>query len=598
MTQIARNIYDLVTNSITEYENVKGIELEGGWNWSMKQHLKRSFLYMNSQFLENNSDRQNRPFKNIVLPILNIHFRTEGFDVKDIELYIENPDEYYKSLLLKKYHSKWAVENEIDTFIDEMTESYVTYGGALIRKRIKNVKPEVVDLRTIAFCNQTDILAYPFAIRHEMSQAELRKASDMWGNSKYGATIDIETLIQKVKKENKKSIEIFEIHGNMPKEWLRGREVDNLDEKSKDVPQIQIISFYRNEDNERTGVTIFKSEEPDLPFKFIARDMVENRALGRGGVEELFDDQEFINANEIAIREMLVAASKSLYVSDDPQFKTRNNLSGVRNNQVFNLQEGRSLQQVDTYPRNLAVFNDSVERFWQHAQLMGSAPEPLMGETPNSGTPFKLYEAQQIEGKGMHQYRQGKLAVFMDEIYRDWVLPHFAKEASKEQVFMDELSTDELLDVVDRVITQKSNDFKKKMIIGLQNVDEELVENYKSIVKQNVIKKGGKFFFKILKDEMRNSSLKVMTNIAGKQKNLALLTDKLVNVLRQFIATPQIRQDPEMVKLVNVILESSGLSPIRFNPAVSMMASQMNPNEQAGSTQPIKEFSQNQQINE
>ena len=109
------------------------------------------------------------------------------------------------------------------------------------------------------------------------------------------------------------------------------------------------------------------------------------------------------------------------------------------------------------------------------------------------------------------------------------------------------------------------------------------------------MKEGSKKFFEILKDEMKDVNLEVMTNIAGKQKNLALMTDKLVNVLRQFIATPQIRQDPEMVKLVNIILESSGLSPIQFNstpaPAPTLV--------QGGATAPLQDLSQaNQTQNE
>jgi uncharacterized membrane-anchored protein YjiN (DUF445 family) len=152
----------------------------------------------------------------------------------------------------------------------------------------------------------------------------------------------------------------------------------------------------------------------------------------------------------------------------------------------------------------------------------------------------------------------------MDEIYRDWILPYLSKEIVKEQKFMQELSFDEMQEVVDKIITQKANDFKKRMILAGEDINEDLVNDFKETIKQDEIKKGAKRFFEILKDEMKDISLSVMTNIAGKQKNLALLTDKLVNVLRQYIATPQIRQDPEMTKLLNVILESSGLSPMSF----------------------------------
>lgn len=556
-------IFDFITEQKVSYD--KPVELVDGWDWSMKDHLRKSFLYLNSQFIDDNGNRELRPFKNIVLPILNIEFRTEGFDVKDIEIYADNPDEYYKSLLIKKYHDKWALENQIDTFIDEVVESHCTYGGVLVRKT-KKAKPEVIDLKSLAFANQHDVLNNPFGILHKMSFSELRREARARGWGSEGADIDIETLIALVKKEDKDCVEIYEVHGSMPQEWLQ--EDTTVEESEMDVNQVQIVAFYQDSNKNQQGVCLFKKRMPELPFKFLKRDDIQNRALGRGGVEELFDSQIWTNWNEVKITEMLSAASKTLFASDDPTFKSRNNLNNVNNNEVFALQEGKTITQIDTFPRNLVAFNDSVERFWQHAQLVGSAPDPLMGDTPSSGTPFKLYEAQQIQGQGMHKYRQGKLATFMDEVYRDWILPHLAKEIVKEQRFLQELSADEMQMVVDKVLTKKANEFKKKMILTMQDVDEEMVELYKETIKTEEVKKGNKRFFEILANEMKDISMSVMTNIAGKQKNLALLTDKLVNILRQYIATPQLRQDPEMTKLLNTILESSGLSPIMFGPSL------------------------------
>jgi hypothetical protein len=557
----AGTIFDFITSETTKYS--KPVEIEEGWSWNMREHLKRSFLYLNSQFSEDNDNRTLRPFKNIILPILNIQFRTEGFDVKDIELYVDNPDEYFKSLLVRKYHTTWALAESIDSFIDEMVESYGSYGGALIRKT-KKAKPEVVDLRTLAFANQHSILDNPFGILHEMSFSELRDKAEQYGWGDEGSDIDIEGLIQLAKKEGKDCVKVYEVHGNLPIEWLKDEDIVGI--SKKDVGQIQVVAEYRNQDGKKAGVTLFRKKMPKLPFKFIKRDDVKNRALGRGGVEELFEAQTWTNWDEVKIREMLDSASKTIHWSDDPSFKSRNNLNGVDNNEVLSLMEGRQIQQLNTYPRNLQVFNESVDRFWQNAQMVGAAPEALMGEEPSSGTPFKLYEAQQIEGKGLHKYRQGKLATFMDELYRDWILPFFQTEIVKEQTFMEELSADEMAMVVEKVMTKKVNAFKKQMIMGMQDIDDDIVSLYANKVREDVMKQGSKRFFQILKDEMKDLPIKVMTNIAGKQKNLALLTDKLVNVLRQYISTPQIRQDPEMGKIMNVILESSGLNPMNILP--------------------------------
>src|SRR3990167_8236998 len=111
------------------------IEVAGNYFWSFFEHVLKTFLYMNSQFIK--GPDENKPFKNIILPIINLEKRLEDFDVKDIELFVNDSEKYFKSFLIRKYHEKWAREEGLDTFIDAMVESYAEYGGALV-KRLKN----------------------------------------------------------------------------------------------------------------------------------------------------------------------------------------------------------------------------------------------------------------------------------------------------------------------------------------------------------------------------------------------------------------------------------------------------------------------------
>lgn len=573
----------------------KPIALEEGWNWNMKEHLRRSFLYKNSQFDRDNEDREYRPFKNIVRPILNVHYRTEGFDVKDVTLYVDSSDTYWKSFLVKKFHDDWALEHKLDAFIDELVESYVDYGGVLV-KNVKGVRPEVVSLRTLAFCDQTDILSGPFAIKHFYSPEQLREKADVgWGNPANGATMDLELLIklsESKKKQDKdepvnstpgKYVEVYEVHGNFPNKFLSGKEEDN-----KQTPQMHIIAYYRNDRDDEMGVTLFSSREPKLPFKFLARDNVDGRALGFGAVEELFEAQTWTNFSQIQILGMLELASKVLFKTTDPSFKTRNQIHDTDNGEILTLQEGRDIAQLDTSPRNLTAFDDALDRWEQHASSIGAAGEPLLGESPSSGTPFKLFEAQLIEGKSLHQWRQGRIAAFVDEIYRDWLIPQFQTELAKDREFLAELSADEFQELMVRVAENRA---RRKQIE--QVLDGELPEPLELLVQKEAeefSKRGKDRFMKILQDEFKGKKLKVKTNIKGKQKDLALMTDKIVNVLRQFIATPQLRQDPEMVKLLNRILESSGLSPIMFGPTPQLAPQQQGA--PAGATEPLRQLAE------
>ena len=578
------DIYDFVIAQEAGYS--KPIILEDGWSWSFKEHIRRSFLYKNSQFEEKNDDRNLRPFKNIVRPILNIQYRTEGFDVKDIEIYVDNSESYFKSFLVKKFHDRWSLKNQIDTFIDEVVESYVDYGGTLV-KNIDESRPEVVDLKTLAFCDQTNILSGPFAIKHFFSPSELKEMKN-WGDEKFGATMSIDGLI--ALSEPKKSssegvistpgnyIEVYEVHGTLPGKWL-GKEEDYL-------PQIQIIAFYKNDKDQKTGVTLFRAKESKLPFKFLPRDNIYGRALGFGGVEELFESQVWTNHSEIQIREMLELASKTFYKTTDSRFKTRNNLINSDNGQVFDLQEGKDISQIDTYPRNIQLFNNVLDRWEDHANRMGAAGDIFQGEQPTAGTPFASLQAQIIEGRSLHQWRQGKIAVFIEEIYREWVLPHISKEILKGQKFLSELSANELQEISNQIVQNLANKFVKERILNGQLVFPEEVETFKQNALDQFVSKGRNRFIEILKDEFKDEPLDIKANLVNKQKRLALFTDKLVSFVRQILARPDIKQDPDLVRMTNEILEYSGMSPISYGLKQSTGITQG-----GGRTEPLKELS-------
>ena len=573
-----KSIFEFAVQEETAYK--LPIEPVEGWSWSMPSHLRRSTLYKNSQFEEKNDYRNKRPFKNIIRPILNVQYRTEGFDVKDIVPYVDNEDNYYKSFLVKKFHDKWAIENQIDTFIDNVVESYIDYGGVLVKD---GEELEVVNLLSIAFADQTDILSGAFAIKHYFTPSQLREMS-AWDKEMVEIAILKAETSKRQQKDNiasktpTKYIEVYEIHGSFPDEWIKG-------EKEKYSQQIHIISFYQDDDGQKKGLSFFSKKEPKLPFKFLARDKIFGRALGFGGIEELFESQAWTNYSEIRIMEILDIASKIIYKTTDKALANRNKTTEMDNGEILFVQEGRDIGQLDTSPRNLQVFTNALNEWNLHAKEMGGASDIFLGRQPSAGTPFKSLESQIIEAKSLHIYRQGKLAVFMEEIYRDWVIPRIAKEIVKENKFLAELSVDELQEIADKIVTSQANKFVKEKILSGELVLPEDVEQEKLKIKDSFLKGGRKKFISILKDEFKEEELNVSVNIAGKQKDLAGITDKWTNILRQILSAPQVLDDPRMLKILNKLIESSGMSPLDIGgmrPPTQMPNEMEIPNEMAG----------------
>lgn len=561
-----QDIYAYIT---MEEENFKlPIDIMG-WQWNMPEHIKTSFYYKHGRLLSGNDP--NKPVKNITRPILNLQYRTEDLEVKDIILYVDDESKYHLSFLVKKYHDEVFVkEHDLDTFLDEVNESRIDYGGGLI-KNINQARPEAIPLESLAFCDQTDILSGPICIKHYYSPDQLKDMEKYhWGDNGYGATISVDDLIilsRSEKKDDKtgqtnttpgKYIEIYELHGNMPEKYL----TDDL-ESEKYSNQMHIVAFYQSEEGDKRGVTLYRGKEEKSPFKLILRDKIHGRALGFGGAEELSENQVWVNYDVIRMKEMLDAAAKTIFQTTDPAFASRNKIANMENLEIAVLEEGKTLNQVDTFPRNLSVFEKSVAQWEAHAQQMGAANDAIMGENPASGTPFKLQELVTAESHGLHDYRRGQFAKFIEEVYRDWIIPYIVKEITKGKKFLATLEMEEMQKIAEQMSINESNEIVKEMILNGEVIYPEEIEALKEQIKADFMKDNRKFI-EILKDDFKNAPLSISVNVAGKQKDLVARVDKLVNIFRQVAGNPQILEVPQMQKLFNEILEASGLSPIEF----------------------------------
>lgn len=568
------DIFDFIKIQETMYK--RPVPITDSWDWSMFDHIKTTVAYTNSRLL--NGQNEFTPVKNITRPILNLQHRAEDIDVKDVQIYVNDPSKYHLSFLVKKYHDDVFVkENDIDTFFDELNVSRIDFGAGL-SKKLNKPAPEVVPLQSIVFCDQTDILSGPIGIKHFYSPDQLLEMGDKgWGNESSGATISLEDLIMLSRDEKKEDkdgrvadtpgryIEIYEVHGNLPKKFA-----NKLDDSGKYETRLFICAFYQKKGSmEKDGVILYTAEEKEGPFKLIKRDPVYGRALGFGGAEELFESQVWVNYDMIRMQDMLDAASKTIIISQDPAIATRNNVRDLDNLSVIEEAPNGNTRQLDTFPRNLALFEKSIAQWEAHAQQMGAANDAIMGESPASGTPFKLQELVTRESHSLHEYRRGQYAKHLEEVYRDWIIPHIQKKITEGAKFLSELSVEDMKYVADRMKENAWNRYTVEKVLNGDVIDEAEKEVFMQKIEDDFRKKGNKHFVEILKNEFKYCPLAVTVSIAGKTKNLAGAVDKIVNIFRFAFSNPQgfaqVMQIPGMSKSFNEILEFSGLSPADFS---------------------------------
>lgn len=582
-----KNIFEFVKTQESLYKTTP-IAVTDGYEWQMYEHIRKCIMYKDGQLLTGNSD--DKPVKNIILPILNVHYRTEGFDVKNIEPYVNSEKNYHKSFLVRKFHDKWAVDNHIDTFIDDIVMSYVDFGGVLVKN---GKQPEVIPLQKLAFCDQTDILSGPFAIKHQYTIDQVEDKRGVWNNEAIDEVIE-SAQPQKTDSQNStnkpktpgKYVEIYEVHGVFSNSMLLD-DTEYPDEKSEKTfsNQVHIICYnFDSNANQTRGVCLYKGKEKAGMFKFLKRDKRFGTALGRSAIEELFEPQVWTNYNMIQIKKMLDKASLMLGITDDPTFGTKNNFMQLEQGEWIVKSPNTTTEPFEFNASNLSKFENASLMWEQHARTIGSASDPQLGLNPSSGTPLGTTQIITNQGEGIHEYRRGQIATFVAEIYRDWFIPKLVGEMNEGQSFIAELTLEELQTVADKVITNHVNDKIKKQILAGRLVTKEEVDAYSALAKDIFMKDGQKKFLEILVDDLKSIPVDVFMNVAGKGKDAQAYVDKLSNVIRVVISNPAVLQDPNAVKLLNALLEASGLSPINFSstPATQQAQNQL---PQEGQTQ-------------
>lgn len=560
------SIYTYIREQESDFESDE-IQVADNWYWNFRNHVQLIFHLKNGIFYTGDNN-WTRAFRNIMEPILNLAYWTEDLEVKDVVFYLDDDDDRALSFLVKKYHDAiYVKEHNLDTLFDEITESDLDYGGALVQKSVK--RPEVIQLNTIAFCDQTDILGSAIGFKHHFSPSKLREMSKFgWGSKANGATISIDELCvladdqksanSSASQKNKvpsKTIEVYIVKGNLPDHYLN----DN-DDMEYYCEQTQIVAFYQGSEK-KEGVTLYR-KKGDSQLMFHTSKKVEGRALGRGVGEAILHEQIWGNFLTIHKMKMLEAGSKVPLYTDDPSYTQKNKIQDMETLEVTVIEDGKQIRQVPTIAvANLQMFENEINALYAHAQTIGNAQDPLLGKEAPSGTTFRGQERSVAQGRGSHDRRRGQRAKFIEEIYREFIIPDIQKEITKGKKFLATLSSEELSWVADQMAENLTNKRIKDIILSGKEITTEEQDTFRQVFKQNILKKGNKQLHEILKDEFKDIGLKMGINIAGKQKDLVGLSDKILSVFQFALANP-IPQ--HLVKPFNDILEYGGLSPVDF----------------------------------
>lgn len=565
-------IFDFVKTNEAQHPN-KEIPLAGGVMFNQFETIELIDLMCMSKYRSGAYDDigRRKPFRNHVVRILNKQRTAEELDTKDIQLTTTRKQHFGKSFIMTLLNRDWMKKVQFSKTLNEMIETRGKYGGLLVKKVINDgvLDIEVVDWNNI-ITDPSNLYTGVKIMKHVLSPSELVEMKERgWGTGEFEGSIEeaITTADSSTKntkgadtKTTTDNIEVYEVHGTLPR-TLFDEDADMLEY----TEQMHVIVVTSGDDEkEKTGVTLFKAENIEHPYKYLPYRKVSRRDLGVGMVEEAFEAQIAINEAVIAEKNATDLASRAILRSTDANM-TNNVIRDVQDGQILNTDD---LGVLDLTPRGLGNLSNMVNA-WE-AQIAGasSVQDVNTGGQLPSGTTFRLGAILNQEANSIFELHREEMGDLLREIYTDWTIPHLKKTNPKEIV--SKLSPDELSKVVKLVAENRAvKEFKKLVLEGKVGFNiEEKLEAFKQ-GQIALLGENNKKLITGISDYLKDVEFELDIIITSEQRIKQIYIETILQIVNLVTANPQVLQNPFTRKLLSQAMEGAGYSPIEINDEIT-----------------------------
>jgi hypothetical protein len=558
----------------TNYD--KTIDLVDGLPFSQKNQIKTIEYYNNSKYLNGQKDELGRekPFYNILNAICDVENTAKDVDTKDMQITSDDANHYLESWLLSKDIYVWMKESNFAKTLNDMRDIHTRYGSLLVKKVIKDGELTIeIPAWKNTLTDQVDILKGAIVETHWMTANTLSKMTE-WDN--------VDKVIAKIKNGgSSKRIPIYEIRGEFSKATFKdanNEKYSNEDEKEYSY-QLYYIAGNPVEsgklDTYETFELLYSEDDTERVYKYLARKPKAGRSFGVGVMEEGEEAQVWTNDAVLKQSRAMESTTKVIGQSASKKLKGRNLLTEVDDGTILETEENKPITSLSLLPSGgLQQYTNLITQWYDQLQKTTSAYAAQRGDTPPSGTPFRLQATVLQQSSSVFKTLQQEMGIFYTEIVEDWIMPYLATRLNKAHILAYDFSPEELKEIDNKFTSKMANQRAIDAILSGKMITQEeydgWIENYDEFIKQTKSQR----FIEIPKDFYKNLSVKVTVNITGEQRNKAATLESLNNILITYASNPNLSQDPVASQLLTKIIELSGagISPINITSAINEKA--------------------------
>lgn len=555
----------------------KTIDLVTGLPFSQKKLIRTIEFYNNSKYLNGQKDElgRDKPFYNILNAICDVENTAKDLDTSDIQITSDDSNHYLQSFLLTKDLYVWMKESNFAKTLNDMRDIHTRYGSLLIKKCIekedgeKKLEIELPEWKNV-ITDQVDIIDGTIIETHYMNASEIYEKKDSWKN--------IDKVLEVLKKEGSgKRLPVYEIRGFLPKNYIYELDGKKVSDKNNEFSDQLYYIAGTPEESGKSGnfdalVPLYWEDDTEKVYKFLARKPRAGRGFGVGVMEEGEEAQVWTNDAVLKQYRAMEYTTKVIGQTASKKLKGRNLLTETDDGTLLEIEDGKPILPVNLLPAGgLQQYNALIDQWYGQLEKTTSAYGAQRGESPNSGTAFRLQATVIQQSSSVFKSLQEEFGIFITDIIEDWVLPFLVKKLSTEHILSYDFSPEELKEIDKKFSAEQANRRAIAAILSGKMVDQESydkwIDGYDEFIKMTK----GKRFIQIPKDFYSNLKAKVTVNVTGEQRNKAVTLESLNNLLVTYASNPNLSSDPVASQLLAKIVELSGagISPVSISAAMS-----------------------------
>lgn len=556
--------------------------------FSQKGMINMIEFYTNSRYLGGQLDELGRekPFFNIVNGICDVENAAKDIDTKDITVTSDDPNHYLEAYLLSKDIQVWMKEVNFGKTLNEIRDTDTRYGSVLVKKCLEKedgksiLEIELPEWKNV-ITDQVDIEDGAKVEVHYMTAGELAKKKDVWKN--------VDKVLDILKNEgSNKRIPIYEIRGNFPKSVIKQTESENNNTNSDITKEDQ--TTYSNQlyyvagnpvDSGKTNFldtlfVLYWEDDTEDVYKYKARKRRSGRDFGVGVVEEGEQAQVWTNDTVLKQFRAMEYTTKVIGQSASKKLKGRNLLTETDDGTILEHEDGKPITPLNLLPSGgLTQYQNLIAQWNNQLEKATSSYAAQRGETPPSGTPYRLQATVLNQSNSVFVNLLEDLGIFIGEIFNDWIMPYLATKMNQEHILAYEFSPEELKEIDKNFSIKNANDKAVEAILSGKIVTQQQYDDWLNSADTIIKSTKGQRFIKIPKNFYKNLKMKVTVNVTGEQKNKAAVLESLNSVLITYMNALKsgidLGKDPIFTLLLNEIIQTSGagISPVSITSAIN-----------------------------